>query len=183
LTLIFVAVSLVGAGGARGAPQATGFQTRPDSARSAIRVAGSVSPFSDRSVGLQWSQRLGQWSGIDVALGYTDLGYDRDGAVGEVLARHFPFRGRQGISMAAGLALMHVPEYGTVPLLQSELAYELRVPHAPTLLAGIGPALALSNSRVAPCPEPGFFSCLFARERFEVGDVGVRFRLAVGYSF
>jgi hypothetical protein len=170
-------------GTARATPEGTRLPVPTGSARSAVRAAAAVSPFSDLSLGMQWSQRLDAAAGIDVVLARVDMGRGRDGPQAEVLGRYFAFAGRHGISAAVGPSALYVPELGPVLLLQSELAYELRTPGAPTLLAGVGPTVALTNSREAACPETGWLACLFERDRFKAGDVGLRFRLAAGYAF
>jgi hypothetical protein len=156
---------------------------RPQAAATTVRMMLATRLLEHASVGVQVSQRVAPRIALDLTLSRVQLGRDHPGPMVETMARGFLFPGRHGLSFALGLSGLSAREYGRLAFFQSELAYELRVPTAPSVLLGVGPEIALNQSGQATCP-PGTDLCTFLwKDRYSKGDAAVRVRLAIGLAF
>src|SRR5262245_61015059 len=103
--------------------------------------------------------------------------------------------GRHALTAAAGpfLEIGNVV-HGTLPFAHLELAYVYRAPFGLTVLAGLGPNIALaSSSYVAPppssCPDSGGDAITFCldfgpdAQEIHAGDMTGMMRLALGWQF
>jgi hypothetical protein len=155
----------------------------PTAAATSVRLQAALSVLQYSGFGVQVSRRLVSHIGVDVAASFIDLGRDHPAPLLEVMVRGFLFPGRHGLSVAAGLSGLVAREYGPLAFFQAELAYEVRVPGAVSVLAGVGPQVALNQSGTATCA-PGTQWCrLLWKDRYMSGDTGVQIRLGLGYSF
>jgi hypothetical protein len=148
-----------------------------------VRAVGSLVMLGPLAAGVELSQRLSPHLGVDATIAYADLQFGHPGVTGEVLGRWFLFDGHQGVSVGLGPSLFAAQEFGPVAAIQSEVAYELRLPRSFSLLVGAGPNLVLNDSGKATCPETGFLSCFLWQDQYHAGEVGLRARLALGKSF
>lgn len=149
----------------------------------ALRVTGDLSLMRSVDTGIELSARVKESWGLDVMASYRNMGHGYEGIGGEATFRSFPINGRRGLSLGIGPSVLVARGFGVVGFLQTEVAYELRPVRGIGMLLGFGPAVALTHSRKAECPDGGWVGCLFWNDHISPGDFEVRLRLAVGPSF
>lgn len=167
-----------------------------------IRVDTSIMGMRDSWLGIP-TPELGVTVGRDLA---PRLSLELTGSVREVdddsrrswsalaAARWAPLataNGRHALTVAGGpLVEIDNVVHGTIPFAHVELAYVYRAPFGLTVLAGVGPNVALASSSYvtppSPCPAGSAFSCLDLgpdAQELHAGDVTLSARLALGWRF
>jgi hypothetical protein len=125
------------------------------------------------SLSLEGLAGRGYWNGRDRDTGWQFMFLGRYSLRLGAAAVH-------AISIAAGPSIAVGGDYGFVPFVQSEVAYELRARGGFNLVLGGGPGLPLASSR-----DPGVFCRTTEKlcDYFHRGNVGGRVRLGLGWSF
>lgn len=183
--VVLAAIVVIGAGRAARAAEEPDATRRPPGA-TALRAAGLAGGMGDGvyvGAAADVSRRLSRRLGSELAVAAVGLGGNRMGLMLDALVRGFAFEGVHGLSLAGGPSLFLAENLGPVAFVRAELAYEVRLRRGPSLLVGAGPALALNDSGQSLCNESTLFGCFLDVRHIPAGDLQVRMRAALGYSF
>jgi hypothetical protein len=108
---------------------------------------GDARALGGSGIGLDYSRRIGRWTGIDLTLSNADLGHGHSGfgmgAMGQILVSD-DFG--DSLVLAAGPSFVDAPEFGGVAFLTTEIGYDLRRRGLPSFLLAVGPEWALNDS-------------------------------------
>jgi hypothetical protein len=142
-----------------------------------------VAFFDYVGTGVDFGHSFDRTFAFEAAANFVSVPQLDKGFQGEALLRAGYFGFRNSVSVGLGPGFLYTPDFGRVAFAVPEFAYELRKRGAPSFLAGVGVPVALNQSRVNVCPDPGIAGCLLDRLQYRAGDISLRFRVALGYTF
>jgi hypothetical protein len=155
----------------------------PPVPRTAVRANGIIQGFDFAGLGVEVSHSFDDRFAFEASLDTLDLNRGLTGVYGQALARVGYFGPGHSVSFGLGAGILDGSAFGAVAFALPELAYEYRPLRGVSVAVGLGVPVTLNDSAEVPCESNAFLGCFLETTQFHQGDLSIRARLALGYSF